>query len=103
LEVFQRSDFLRAELRPEKKSWNTTIRGSRYPANSIAFSGLAVAGAEVLGRRDRWCGPTAPCRRRLMASYHLEHSTEGLAEDGGMTRFAPWRFRGELNKQSTPK
>ena len=44
LEVFQRGDFLRAELRPEKKSWNTTIRGRRDPADPLAFSGLAVAG-----------------------------------------------------------
>jgi hypothetical protein len=48
LQVFQRGDFFQAELRPEKESWNNTISGRRDPADPIAFSGLAVAGAEVL-------------------------------------------------------
>ena len=53
-----------------------------------ALDRLATRTNYFLGRRDRWCGPTAPCRRRLMASDQLQRSTEGLAEDGVITRLA---------------
>jgi hypothetical protein len=45
LQVFERGDFLHSELCHEKEPRYATIRGSRYPAGSSAFSGLPVAGA----------------------------------------------------------
>jgi hypothetical protein len=94
LQVFERGDFFQAELRPEKESRYATISGCRYPAESIAFSGFAVAGAELQGRRDRWCRPTAPRRRRLLASDHLQHSTEGVGGKRNHYQARPVVFQG---------
>jgi hypothetical protein len=65
VQVFERSDLLQAEFRPEKESRNTTIRGRRYPANPIAFSGLAVADATGLRRVEQ-----LPARREELVVFN---------------------------------
>ena len=45
-----RGDFLQTEPCPQKETGHTTIRGSRDPADPIAFSSFHLAGA---GQRHR--------------------------------------------------